>query len=117
MTVAVSAPAALGDALAAIVGGGHLTTAPSPLAAAAVDGVIPRWLARPGSMDDVSRLITVASAEGLAVAPRGSGSALDLGAPPARLDLVLDLSRLTDILDYVPADMVATAKKMNPQFT
>ena len=110
MTVAVSAPAALGDALAAIVGGGHLTTAPSPLAAAAVDGVIPRWLARPGSMDDVSRLITVASAEGLAVAPRGSGSALDLGAPPARLDLVLDLSRLTDILDYVPADMVATVQ-------
>jgi glycolate oxidase FAD binding subunit len=110
VTVAVSAPAALGDALAAIVGGGHLTTAPSPLAAAAVDGVIPRWLARPGSMDDVSRLITVASAEGLAVAPRGSGSALDLGAPPARLDLVLDLSRLTDILDYVPADMVATVQ-------
>ena len=110
MTVAVSAPAALGDALAAIVGGGHLTAAPSQLAAAAVDGVIPRWLARPGSMDDVSRLITVASAEGLAVAPRGSGSALDLGAPPARLDLVLDLSRLTDILDYVPADMVATVQ-------
>lgn len=110
MTVAVSAPAALGDALAAIVGGEHLTTASSQLAAAAIDGVIPRWLARPGSMDDVSRLIALASAEGLAVAPRGSGSALDLGAPPPRLDLILDLSRLTGILDYVPADMVATAQ-------
>ncbi len=109
LTVAVLAQAP-GDALAAIVGGEHLTTAPPELAAAAVDGVIPRWLARPASLDEVSRLIALASAEGLAVAPRGSGSALDLGAPPARLDLVVDLSRLTAIVDYVPADMVATAQ-------
>jgi glycolate oxidase FAD binding subunit len=109
LTVAVSAPA-LGDALAAVVGGEHLITAPPQLAAASVDGVIPRWLARPGSVDEVSRLMALASAEGLAVAPRGSGSALDLGAPPARLDLILDISRLTDILDYVPADMVATVQ-------
>ena len=107
--MAVSAPA-LGDALAAIVGGEHLITAPAELAAAAVDGVIPRWRARPASLDEVSRLIALASAEGLAVAPRGSGRALDLGAPPARLDLVLDLSRLTGILDYVPADMVTTVQ-------
>jgi len=107
--VAVSAPA-LGDAFAAIVGGEHLTTAPSQLAAAAIDGVTPRWLARPGSLDEVSRVMALASAEGLAVAPRGSGSALDLGAPPSRLDAVLDLSRLAGILDYVPADMVATVQ-------
>jgi glycolate oxidase FAD binding subunit len=107
--VAVSVPA-LGDAFAAIVGGEHLTTAPSQLAAAAVDGVTPRWLARPGSLDEVSRVMALASAEGLAVAPRGSGSALDLGAPPLRLDAVLDLSRLAGILEYVPADMVATVQ-------
>ena len=107
--MAVSAPA-LGDAIAAIVGGEHLTTAPSQLAAAAVEGVTPRWLARPGSLDEVSRVMVLAFAEGLAVVPRGSGSALDLGAPPARLDVVLDLSRLTGILDYVPADMVATVQ-------
>jgi glycolate oxidase FAD binding subunit len=107
--VAVSAPA-LGDAFAAIVGGELLTTAPPQLAAAAVDGVTPRWLARPGSLDEVSRVMALASAEGLAVAPRGSGSALDLGAPPARLDLIVDLSRLAGILEYVPADMVATVQ-------
>jgi glycolate dehydrogenase FAD-binding subunit len=107
--VAVSAPA-LGDAIAAIVGGEHLTIVPSRLAAAAVEGVTPRWLARPGSLDEVSCVMALASAEGLAVVPRGSGSALDLGAPPARLDVMLDLSRLTGILDYVPADMVATVQ-------
>jgi glycolate oxidase FAD binding subunit len=100
----------LGDAIAAIVGGEHLTTAPSQLAAAAIEGVRPRWLARPGSLDEVGRVLSLASGEGLAVAPRGSGSALDLGAPPARLDLVVDLSRLVAILEYVPADMVATVQ-------
>ena len=107
--MAVSVPA-LGEAFAAIVGGEHLTTAPSQLAAAAIDGATPRWLARPGSLDQVSRVMALASAEGLAVAPRGSGSALDLGAPPSRLDAVLDLSRLAGILEYVPADMVATVQ-------
>ena len=96
--MAVSAPA-LGEAIAAIVGGEHLTTVPSQLAAAAVEGVAPRWLARPGSLDEVGRVMSLASAEGLSVAPRGSGSALDLGVPPARLDLIVDLSRLVAILD------------------
>ena len=54
--------------------------------------------------------MTLAASEGLAVAPRGSGSALDLGTPPARVDLALDLSRLTAIMEYVPADMVATVQ-------
>lgn len=102
--------AAVGDAVAAIVGGEHCITLPSELAGAAVEGVRPRWLVRPGSVQEVAGLMSVASAEGLAVAPRGSGSALDLGAPPARLDLVLDLSRLTGVLEYVPADMVLTAQ-------
>ena len=104
------AAAATADALAGIVGGKHVVTAPAALEAAAVDGATPRWLVRPASIDEVSRLMALATSEELAVAPRGGGSALELGAPPSRLDLVLDLSRLTRVLDYVPADMVATAE-------
>jgi glycolate oxidase FAD binding subunit len=44
------------------------------------------------------------------VVPRGSGSALDLGMPLARVDVALDLSRLTGIMEYVPPDMVATVQ-------
>src|SRR5262245_63479846 len=54
--------------------------------------------------------MALAGSEGLAVAPRGSGSALDLGMPPARVDVALDLSRLAGIMEYVPADMVATVQ-------
>jgi glycolate oxidase FAD binding subunit len=94
----------------ALVGREHVTTSTTELAAAAVDGVTPCWLVRPGSIDEVARVMARAASEGLAVAPRGSGSAVDLGMPPARLDLALDLSRLTGIMEYVPADMVATVQ-------
>ena len=105
--MAVSA-AALGDALADIVGAPHVLAAPEALAAHAVDGIAPRWVVRPGSTDEVSRLLALATAERLAVTPRGSGSSLDLGAPPLRLDLVLDCGRLGEIVEYVAEDMVAT---------
>jgi glycolate oxidase FAD binding subunit len=107
--VSVSAPA-LAEAFAAIVGREHVAGSAAELSAAAVDGVIPRARVRPSSMDDVSRIMKLAASEGLSVVPRGSGSALGLGMPPARVDVALDLSRLTGIMEYVPADMVATVQ-------
>ena len=107
--MAVSSPALL-EALADIVGRGHLAGDAEALNAHAVDGVMPRWLARPGSVDEVGRLLALAHAEGLAVAPRGSGSALALGNPPRRLDLILDLARLNAITEYVPEDMVMSVQ-------
>ena len=100
--------AALRDALAEVVGAAHLADDPASVAAHAVDGVSPRWVARPGTAEDVSRLLALASAERLAVAPRGSGAALGLGAPPRRLDLVIDCRRLDAVVGYVPEDMVAS---------
>jgi glycolate oxidase FAD binding subunit len=107
--VSVSAPAVV-DGLASIVGREHVTGSTAELSAAAVDGVVPRWRVRPSSMDEVSRIMKLAASEALSVVPRGSGSALDLGMPPARVDIALDLSRLTGIMEYVPADMVATVQ-------
>jgi glycolate oxidase FAD binding subunit len=107
VTVPVSAPA-LGDALAEIVGRDHVDAEPARVAAAAVDGVVPRWVVHAASTEEVSRVLALASAETLAVTPRGSGSSLALGNPPRRLDVVLDLARLTGVAEHVPADMVAT---------
>ncbi|HWM77308.1 MAG TPA: FAD-binding oxidoreductase [Methylomirabilota bacterium] len=105
----VSAPA-LEDALAEIVGRPHVVSDPAALSAASIDGRQPRWLVSPGSTDEVSRILALCSTERLAVAPRGSGSTMGLGNPPRRLDLVVDMSRLAAVLDYVPEDMVATVQ-------
>jgi glycolate oxidase FAD binding subunit len=101
---------ALSEAIAAIVGRQHVLHDPSGLAAHAVDGVAPRWWASPGDIEQVSRLLALASTDGLAVTPRGSGAAIDLGNPPRRLDLVLDCRRLDRLLEYVPEDLVASVQ-------
>src|SRR4030095_14624055 len=79
---AMSTAAVVAHALEEIVGRGQVQADPAALAAAAVDGVVPRWLARPGTVEQVAQLLSLASAEGLAVTPRGSGSSLALGNPP-----------------------------------
>jgi len=107
--MAVSSPA-LDRALGDIVGREHLLSDAAALEVHAVDGVRPRWVARPSAVEQISRALALASAEGLAVAPRGSGSSLSLGNAPGRLDLVLDLGRMQRIIEYVPEDMVGTAE-------
>ena len=111
--MAVTAPALL-EALADIVDREHLIDDAAALDAHAVDGVTPRWVARPGSAEEVGRVLALAHAEGLAVAPRGTGSSVALGNRPRRLDLVVDLARLDAITDYVPEDMVATMEAGTP---
>jgi len=100
--------AAVRDALAEIVGAEHLADEAAAVARHTVDGVAPRWVVRPASADEVSRLLALASAERLAVAPRGSGSSVAMGTAPRRLDLVLDCGRLDAVAGYVPEDMVAS---------
>jgi glycolate oxidase FAD binding subunit len=107
--VAVSAPA-LHDALLDIAGAAHVLRDPGALAPYAVDGVVPSAVVRPGSADEVSRVLALATAEKLGVIPRGAGTGQGLGNPPRRLDVVLELGRLTAVRDYVPEDMVATVE-------
>ncbi|MBI2216591.1 MAG: FAD-binding oxidoreductase [Candidatus Rokubacteria bacterium] len=101
---------AVGSALAALLGTDALVEDAGVLARFAVDGCTPRWLARPSTVDAVARVMALATDEGLAVVPRGSGSTLALGAPPARLDLVLDMSRLDRVLEWNPDDLTVTVE-------
>jgi len=97
---------ALAEKLRAIVGAEHLAAG----ASLPVDGVTPRFVARPGSVAEVSRLLVLAHAEGLAVAPRGAGTALGLGNRPTRLDLVIALGRLNRVVEYEPADVTVSVE-------
>lgn len=100
----------VGGALAAIVGASRVSDDPAVLAGAAIDGRAPRWLVTPASLDELSRVVALAHDAGLAVIPRGSGSALELGRPPSHLDLVLDLRGLSRVLEYSPDDLTVTAE-------
>jgi glycolate oxidase FAD binding subunit len=76
----------------------------------AVDGVPARWVATPGSTEEAAAVLRTAAAEGLAVVARGAGTKLDWGAPPRRLDLVVDTRRLDRVVEHAAGDLVVIAQ-------
>jgi glycolate oxidase FAD binding subunit len=76
----------------------------------AVDGVVPRWVVRPGGIAEVQTCVRATAADGLALVPSGLGTYLDRGAPPSRLDVLLRLDRLARVLDHQAADMTVTVE-------
>ena len=101
--MAVTAAAALAGALRAVVGAAHLREGGE-----AVDGVMPRWTVTPTTLEQAAAVVALAHDERLAVVPRGSGAALELGHPPAHVDLVLDTRGLDAVLDYRPEDLTVS---------
>lgn len=93
--------------LAGIVGPEHVQPA---TAADMIEGLQPRLVVAPGSGDEVARVLRVANEAGLAVAPRGGGTKLGWGNRPDRLDLVVSMHRLAQVLEHAWGDMTATVQ-------
>ena len=88
--------------LAGIVGKENLRAA---TAADAIDGVAPQMVAEPGTAEDVARTLRWAHDAGVKVSPRGGGTKLSWGNPPAGYDLALSTARLNRVLEHAWADM------------
>ncbi len=80
------------------------------LAEYAVDGLTPLEAVLPTKAEDVSEALAWASAEGMAVIPRGGGVHVGLGNVPSRVDLVIGAERLDNLNFHEPLDMVAQAQ-------
>jgi glycolate oxidase FAD binding subunit len=75
-----------------------------------VDGVAPRFVARPRSVSEASQVLRAAAADGLAVSFVGGGSKLGLGNPPERADLVVLTGGLDRVLEHAAGDLVVRAQ-------
>lgn len=75
-----------------------------------VDGVPARWVARPGSTEEVCAVLRAGAALGLRVVARGTGTRLCWGTAPRELDLILDTSRMNAILAHAAGDLVVTVQ-------
>ena len=76
----------------------------------AVDGVRPDIVAYPTSTEETSEVLRAAAEHSLAVVPRGRGTKLTWGQPPTRLDLLVDLSRMDQVIDHAPGDLVVVTQ-------
>lgn len=86
-----------------VVGGEHAREATRQ---DAVDGVVPSFVAEPGSVEEISELMRLASGAGAAVVPRGAGTKIHLGNPPHRAEVIVDMTRMDRVLEHAAADQV-----------
>ena len=79
-----------------------------------LDGRTPDVAVFPGSFEEVSAVLALASEEKVAVTPWGGGTKMGIGAPPTRLSLVLGLTRLHRLVEHEPGDLTATVQAGMP---
>lgn len=83
---------------------------PEILSAHAVDGLAPKAVVFPESLEQVSEVVKMAKKEKWALLPWGGGSKIGVGNPPSRLDLVISTTRLNEIIDMDTANLTVTAQ-------
>lgn len=81
-----------------------------PLPSLFIDDFGPLAVERPGSVAEVGDLVRRAAAAGQAVYPVGGGTLLDLGLPPTRSGIAVELRQLDQVIDYPARDMTITVQ-------
>ncbi|MGE0702553.1 MAG: FAD-binding oxidoreductase [Vicinamibacterales bacterium] len=73
-----------------------------------IGGVPSRVVLAPSDEQALAEMLAWASRQQMALVPRGAGSTLKCGRPPARVDAVLSLRRLVAPIEHRPGDLTAT---------
>jgi glycolate oxidase FAD binding subunit len=91
----------------ALVGNEYVRAA---TAADAIPGAQPKLVIEPGTESELAEVLRLSNEAGLAVIPRGGGTKLGWGNPPARADLILSTARMTEIIEHAWADLTVTVE-------
>lgn len=95
------------EALRSIVGPAHLRPGGD---ADSICGVPAQFVAAPGNESELAAVLRYANDQGLRVAPRGGGTKLSWGNPPARVDVIVSTARLDQIVEHAWADLTVTVE-------
>ncbi len=93
-----------------VVGAEHVSSDPAELSAYAVDEKLPAVVARPSSTEEVVEIVKHAAAAKLALIASGARTKLNIGSPPLRYDIALDMTRLDRIIAYDPGDLTLSVE-------
>ena len=105
MTAATDVP----GRLRAELGADAVAAGEAALAAFAVDGRRPSAVVHAQQPEQVAALLALAAGERWGVIPWGGGSGMGRGAPPARYQVALSLSRLDEVHDHDADNLTLTA--------
>jgi glycolate oxidase FAD binding subunit len=93
-----------------IVGEENTLLETHPLESYAVDNLVPQAVLFPGTVEQVSEILKLATKESLSVIPRGSGTKISLGNKPVGADIVVCTKNLNRIIEHGASDLVATTE-------
>jgi glycolate oxidase FAD binding subunit len=91
-----------------LVGGDRVHTGESALQEFAIDGSTPMAVVKPRTAEEAAEIVSFAAAEKLALVPCGSRSKLELGMPPQRYHLALDMTDIRQLAHYDPGDLTVS---------
>ncbi len=75
-----------------------------------VDGKNSKFRVIPENIGQISEIMKLAFRENLKVVPYGSGTKINIGNIPSRVDLLLSLSKLNKILEFNPDDLTVSVE-------
>lgn len=96
--------------LSGSIGEAFVKIDPGTTSAYAVDGLKPAAVVFPKNAGEVSEVVKYANRENLSVVPWGSGTKMNMGNPPRRLDLVVCTSRMNHMKDVDTANLTLTVE-------
>jgi glycolate oxidase FAD binding subunit len=96
--------------LADLIGWERVIADPAQLASYEIDGMRPSAVLQPESTAQISEIIKFAAAERLGIVATGGRTKLNIGLPPKRYDLALDMSPLNKIIAYDPGDLTLSVE-------
>ena len=101
----MTANASFAARLESLIGADHFSADPAVCASYAVDELSPSAVAKPASGEQVAEIVRFATLEHLALIPCGNRTKLDIGMPPSRYDVAVDMTALNKIAHYDPGDL------------
>lgn len=70
-----------------------------------VDGLLPRVVVTPITVEQVAQVVSLANQYDLSVLTRGGGSRISVGGLPERIDVLIETNRLTQLLEHEGPDL------------
>lgn len=113
----MSTTASLPVRLEALLGRERVSASEKELLNFAIAGHSPMAAVKPQNAQEIEEVVRFAATERLALVCCGSGSKLEIGMPPRRYDLALDMTGLREIAHYDPADLTLSVDAGMPLTT